>query len=97
MATNTEPHVNTLLAGCLHRKHPFWKTHAEQRQVFERGRLQPDIVISHSAGLTIVVETSFSGDDAEKDAKNRIGERLEDTGEMIEQAVATGAVADARS
>ena len=60
MPTNTEKTVNAKPAECLRSKHPGWTVGAEQTGVFVEKLKQPDHVISHENGLTVIVETEYA-------------------------------------
>jgi len=89
MATNSERTVNVKLADCLRGKLPQWSIQAEQTNVFVEKMMQPDIVISHEGGLTVILETEFSPATAvESDAQRRLGKQMKRTGEEVEQCIA---------
>ena len=89
MPTNTENILNAKLAECLRGKHPNWRVGAEQTNVFVEKLKQPDIVVSHEGGLTVVVETEYApAATIETEARERLGHQLKQTGEEIEQCIA---------
>ena len=89
MPTNTEKTVNAKLAECLRGKHPVWTVGAEQTGVFVEKLKQPDIVISHENGLTVIVETEYApARTVRADAKSRLGKKIQRTGEEIEVCLA---------
>ena len=89
MPTNTEKAVNIKIAECLRSKHPGWTVGAEQTGVFVAKLKQPDIVISHEGGLTIIVETEYDpANTVESDARSRFGQKIRRTGEEVELCIA---------
>ncbi len=92
MPRTTETAFNTELAQVLRRKHPRWpgQIGVEQTRVFSGvPGLQPDIIVRHPGGLPVVVETEYTpASEVEEDARQRLGKRLETTGDPIEQALA---------
>ena len=93
MPKTTETVFNSELAKALRKKHPRWSNRigVEQTNVFsEAAGLQPDIVIRHPGGLPVVVETEYTpAATAEQDACQRLGKTLKETGQRIEQSIAT--------
>ncbi len=89
MLLNSEKTVNAKLAECLRSKHPGWNVRAEQTNVFVEKLKQPDIVVSHEGGLTVILETEFSpAATVESDAFKRLGQTIKFTGEEVEQCIA---------
>jgi len=89
MPSNSEKTVNTLLANCLRGRLPNWDVGAEQTGVFVEKLKQPDIVVSHAGGLTVILETEFSpATTVESDAIQRLGQTIQRTGEKVEQCIA---------
>ncbi len=75
MPKTGERAFNVELPRVLRRKHPLWRDHvgAEQRGVFERAAVQPDIVVRHPRGLAVVLETEFKpARTVERDAARRL-------------------------
>ena len=89
MPTNSERNVNTVLADCLRSRLPNWEVGAEQTNVFVDKLKQPDIVVSHVGGLTVILETEFSpATTVESDTIQRLGKIIKTTGEQVEQCIA---------
>ena len=89
MPTNSEKTLNVKLADCLRGKLPNWSVQAEQTNVLVEKKKQPDIVISHIGGLTVILETEFSpATTVESDAYKRLGKTIKVTGEEVEQCIA---------
>ena len=91
---NTEPQANGALAHALIDRHPLWNhrtVHAERTRVLQGSSgLQVDILIHTPARQPVAVETEFApAATVEKDAIERLGWRLESTGETIESAIST--------
>jgi len=62
---------------------------AEQTDVFVDRQKQPDLVISHAGGLTVILETEFSpAHGVEADTRRRLGQTVKATSEQIEQCIA---------
>ena len=93
MPKTTETAFNSELAKVLRKKHPRWSDQigVEQTNVFsEAAGLRPDIVVSHPGGLPVIVETEYTpAATAEQDACQRLGKTLKETGQRIEQSIAT--------
>ncbi len=86
---NSEKIVNAKLAECLRGKHPNWTVRAEQTNVFVQKLKQPDIVVSHVGGLTVILETEFEpAPTVESDTRNRLGQIIKLTKEEVEQCIA---------
>lgn len=89
MAINSERTVNTVLAHCLRSRLPNWDVGAEQTNVLVEKKRQPDLVVSHVGGLTVILETEFSpASTVEADTIQRIGQIIRSTGEPVEQCMA---------
>ena len=89
MPRNSENIINAKLAECLRSKHPGWTVGSEQTDVLVNKLKQPDIVVSSSGGLTVVLETEYSpASSVEDDARARLGQTISRTGEELEQCVA---------
>ena len=89
MPNNSEKSVNTKLAECLRSKLWGWSVDAEQTDVFVDRQKQPDLVISHAGGLTVILETEFSpAHGVEADTRRRLGQTVNATSEQIEQCIA---------
>jgi len=90
MPRTAETAFNMDLAQVLRRKHPRWpgQIGVEQTRVFSGDTgLQPDITVRHPGGLPVAVETEYTpARTVEDDARQRLGKRLESTGDPIEQA-----------
>ena len=86
----SEPAFNPVLAAQLRQRHPRWQVTAEQTGVLDGAanrRLRPDIVIRHSQGLPVVVETEFSpAGTVEQDARERLGKTI--AGQPVEGVLA---------
>ena len=94
-----EKAFNALFAEVLRGKHPLWKEYAaaEQTRVLGRSQLQPDVVIRHPSGQPVILETEFMpASTVEKDAKERLGEELAATGQLVNQALAVRIPAELR-
>ena len=90
MPKTGEPALNLFLAQALDRRHPRWQVSAEQTRTVhgEPGR-RPDILIAHSGGQPIVIETEVEpAPTVEADAAARLRVTLETGGQAVEQAVA---------
>ena len=92
MPKTSETAFNTELANVLRRKHPRWPRQigVEQTRVFSDAPLhRPDIIVRHPGGLPVAVETEYTpAREVEDDARQRLGKRLADTVDSIEQALA---------
>ena len=89
MPSNSEKTVNAKLAECLRDKHPGWNVRAEQTNVFVERMKQPDIVVSHVGGLTVILETEFApAATVESDTRKRLGQIIQRTKEEVEQCIA---------
>ena len=89
---NTEPQANGALARALMRRHPLWDdgtVDTERTGVLQgRSGLQVDILIHTPARQPVAVETEFAPAlGVENDAIQRLGRRLESTGDTIESAI----------
>ena len=89
---NTEPQANGALARALMKRHPLWddtSVHAERTRVLQGSSgLQVDILIHTPACQPVAVETEFApAATVEKEAIQRLGWKLESTGETIESAI----------
>lgn len=90
MAVNSERSFNEALARVLRTKNPRWKNTltAEQHQTLQGGGT-PDVVLRNPRGSVVVVETEYvPARTVEKDAVDRLGRKLSDSGVAIEQCVA---------
>ncbi len=88
MPTNTEATINAFMAAHLRNMHPSWHAVAEQRGAVTKGG-QPDIIVTRSLGLPVIIETEFSPAlTVDQDARNRLGEGGPDTGLIYEQCLA---------
>lgn len=87
---NTEPHVNTVVARALDRRHPLWKAGSEQTRTIAGGRgKRPDILLEHRNGAPIIIEAEFEpASTVEREAQARLGVTLAEGGETVEHAVA---------
>ncbi len=89
MPINSEKIVNTKLAECLRSRLPNWSVGAEQTNVLVEKKKQPDLVVSHTGGLTVIIETEFSpAATVETDTIKRLGQTIQHTGEQVEQCIA---------
>ncbi len=89
MSTNSEKTLNVKLADCLRDKLPSWSVQAEQTNVLAEKKKQPDLVVSHMGGITVILETEFSpAPGVESDACQRLGKKIKRTGEEVEQCIA---------
>ena len=89
MPSNSEKTVNAKLAECLRGKHPRWNVRAEQTNVFVEKMKQPDVVVSHVGGLTVILETEFApAATVESDTRKRLGQIIKLTKEEVEQCIA---------
>ena len=90
LSRTSEPALNPVLAAQLRQRHPRWQVTAEQTGVLDGAanrRLRPDIVIRHSQGLPVVVETEFSpAGTVEQDARERLGKKID--GQPVEGVLA---------
>ena len=89
---NTEPQANGALARALMKRHPLWddtSVHAERTRVLQGSSgLQVDILIHTPARQPVAVETEFApAATVENEAIQRLGWKLESTGETIESAI----------
>ena len=90
MATNSERSFNEALARVLRTRHPSWRERltAEQHRAIE-GKGMPDLIVRNPVGAPVVVETEFApAGTVEKGAVARLGVRLNETGDAIEQVIA---------
>ena len=89
MPTNSEKIVNAKLAEWLRTRLPNWSVGAEQTGVLVEKMKQPDLVVSHANGLTVIMETEFSpAATVESDTIQRLGKTIQRTGEQVEQCIA---------
>ena len=92
MPKTAESAFNSELAKALRRKHPRWpdRIGVEQTNVFSGAPgLRPDIIVRHPDGLPVAIETEYTpAHTVEKDACQRLGKTLQQTGDNIEQALA---------
>ncbi|MCY4171883.1 MAG: hypothetical protein OXF08_09850 [Bacteroidetes bacterium] len=89
MPSNSERTISILLADSLRGTLPNWEVGAEQTNVFTEKMKQPDIVVSHVGGLTVIIETEFSpASNVESDTTERLGQTLLHTGQHVEQCIA---------
>ena len=100
-ARTAESAFNMALGGILRGKHPRWyeAIQVEQTGVLsESAALRPDMIVEHPGGLPVAVETEYAqATTVERDARERLGKTLKDTGEAIEQAIAVRTPAALRS
>lgn len=92
MPRNSEPQANGALARALIKRHPLWDAttvHAERTRVLRKSSgLQIDILIHTPTLQPVAVETEFEpATTVENEAVQRLGRRLESTGESIESAI----------
>lgn len=89
-ARTRETAVNSYLAAVLQSKHPRWTVEAESTRVFaDNAARAPDIVVRMPGGVSVILESEYApAPTVEEDAADRLGERLLQTGEPIEQVVA---------
>ncbi len=90
MATNDERSFNEALARVLRTKHPRWRRDlsAEQHRAV-RGGGQPDLIVRDPRGAPVVVESEYApARTVERDAVERLGRVLADSGDEIEQCLA---------
>ncbi|MDE2928208.1 MAG: hypothetical protein OXT71_17605 [Acidobacteriota bacterium] len=87
-----EAAFNASLADILRKKHPLWEKLLGVEQtavVVESTLLRPDIIIRSTTSQPVVVETEFlPANTVEKDATDRLGLTLRDSGDRIEQTIA---------
>ncbi len=89
MPNNSEKIINSKLAECLRGVLSSWSVRAEQTDVFVEKMKQPDIVVSHAGGLTVILETEFSpARTVESDTRQRLGQTIKNTKEQVEQCMA---------
>lgn len=92
MPKTVESVFNDNLGSVLRRKHPRWpySIGIEQTNVLDGSPgLRPDIVVRHPGGLPVIVETEYApAGTVEKDASERLGAKLREGGETVEQTVA---------
>ncbi|MCY4224899.1 MAG: hypothetical protein OXF06_08680, partial [Bacteroidetes bacterium] len=89
MPNNSEKIINAKLAECLRTRLPNWSVGAEQTNVLVEKKKQPDLVVSHASGLTVIMETEFSpATTVETDTIHRLGKTIRNTGEEVEQCIA---------
>ena len=90
MPTNSERSFNEALARVLRTKHPRWRRDlaAEQHRAV-RGGGQPDLIVRDPCGAPVVVESEYApARTVERDAVERLGRALADSGDEIEQCLA---------
>ena len=91
MPANSEATVNVQLGDLLRTKHPAWRDGigVEQSRVLREAARRPDIVVRHPGGQVVVLETEFApGATVERDACARLGQVVDDHGQVVEQAIA---------
>lgn len=92
MPKTSEPAFNPELAKVLRKKHPMWSDRigVEQTNVISGASgLKPDIIVRHPGGLPVSVETEYTPAlSVERDACQRLGKTLRQTGNKIEQTLA---------
>ena len=68
-----------------------------KQAVFRDAALQPDLVIRPPGGVPVIIETEFEpARSVEKDARARLGQRLQYNGDLIEQTIAIKVPKDLR-
>ena len=90
MPVNSEPSFNEALARVLRTKNPRWRDAltAEQHQTLQGGG-KPDVILRNPRGSVVIVETEYvPARTVEKEAIDRLGRKLSDSGVAIEQCVA---------
>lgn len=89
-ARTRESTVNDYLAVALSSKHPRWTVEAESTRVLaDNAAKAPDLVVCMPGGMSVILESEYApATTVEADAAARLGERLAQTGEPIEQVVA---------
>ena len=92
MPKTNEVALNTQVAEVLRTKHPIWRNslHVEQTGLFsDNPRLQPDILINSPFCQPVVIEIEYEpASTVEADAVSRLGLRLRNSSEVIEQTMA---------
>ena len=91
MVPNTyEPIFNSGLGKALESKLPNRDVGVENTGVIDgKPSLRPDIIVHHTGGLPVIIETEFApASTVEVDARERLGEKLSMTGDVIEQVIA---------
>ena len=92
----TEGTVNQALANALKQTTARWNTEDEEPLLVERTGLlegpkrqgkRPDILVSTKSLPPVVIETSFDGNDADGDARARLGETVKRDGLTIDTAI----------
>lgn len=88
---NVEEHLNRLLGERLRQSNPLWRGHV---RVEETGLIaghagrRVDILLANPAVPVVAIETSYARNDADRDARSRLGLRYRDTMEEIKTAIA---------
>lgn len=67
---------NGALAEVLRELRPDWEVHAETTRVLENSGKRPDILVLPNRSPALIFELSFDQNDAEKDAKKKLGQKL---------------------
>lgn len=91
MPRTSETTFNVEFKNVLTGKHPRWadRITAEQSSVLEDPAARPDIVVKDPGGLPVVLETEYTpARTVEADACSRLGQRLVETADVIEQTIA---------
>ena len=90
-----EETFNFALGEILPRINPIWNVQDSSSSIFvEQGGLlrdttkRPDILIKHATTPPVVIECSYVKSDADKDARERLGYQLKNTGHSIETSIA---------
>ena len=90
MPRQTEPNANNALGNLLRRMMPGCTVRSENTQTFiGHAGLHPDVLITAPGRAPVVVEAEYEpAPEAEKDAKARLGLRIEGDARAIEAAIA---------
>ena len=100
-----EPSTNDRIGDALRAMHPKWSKEGvieteKTKMVNEGGGRQPDIVVRHPGGLTVLIESEYHpADEVERDARKRLKETLKSPHALygeIEQVIALRMDADLR-
>ena len=93
MSRANEQAFNYALGGALRKITPRWRTDpdrvlVERSGIFSARGLRPDLLIQDAWSRPLVIEASFQGPDADRDAEARLGKMLQHSGESIRTAFA---------
>ena len=87
----TEVVFNTALGNAIKRAVPAWRNHTlieKTKTLQESPALHPDVFVVHDSMPPVAIETSIDEEDADVDAKKRLGKHYVGNGREIQTAIA---------